>query len=78
MGTDQRRAAAHDRGTIWPPAHADGREHVSGSTWMEIAGREPSCRDRRQTCGPAVVMRDPMCSMSRDPYEGTTSSASLD
>lgn len=46
MGTDQRRAAAHDRGTIWPPAHADGREHVSGSTRVDIAGREPSLRQQ--------------------------------
>ena len=41
MGTDQRRTTGRGRAAIWPPAHADRSEHMTGSTRVDIAGREP-------------------------------------
>jgi hypothetical protein len=46
MGTDQQRAASRGQGAAWPAAHADGREPVSKSTRVDIAGREPGLQQQ--------------------------------
>jgi hypothetical protein len=67
MGSSQQRAAGRGRGAVWPLAHADGREHVSGSTRIDIAGQEPgprkqlglraAGRDWSEPRGPLTVAR---------------------